>query len=171
MKEGEAGIRLSCPTTGRIVCVVPWKTDSGRTPPLGNGPELPPALAIAIYTPERTPVVLLYDAKYQVTEEGTNQSVAKKVNSKTNTKLKPIKKDAPLAISGIAPMKEDIDELLHGMERSKTPDGGREIQYAAILYPGQRKQITADLEALSARPSDREALEQSIYDVLRLYLA
>lgn len=171
MKEGEAGIRLSCPTTGRIVCVVPWKTDSGRTPPLGNGPELPPALAIAIYTPERTPVVLLYDAKYQVTEEGTNKSVAKKINSKTNTKLKPIKKDAPLAISGIAPMKQDIDELLHGMERSKTPDGGREIQYAAILYPGQRKQITADLEALSARPSDREALEQSIYDVLRLYLA
>ena len=83
MKEGEAGIRLSCPTTGRIVCVVPWKTDSGRTPRLGNGPELPPALAIAIYTPERTPVVLLYDAKYQVTEEGTNQLVAKKVNSKT----------------------------------------------------------------------------------------
>ena len=171
MKEGEAGIRLSCPITGRIVCVVPWKTDSDRANPHSSGPELPPALAIAIYTPERTPVVLLYDAKYQVAEDDTSKAVARKANSKTNTKLKAIKKDAPVTIGGIAPMKEDIDELLHGMERSKTADGGREIQYGAILYPGQRKQITADLEALSARPSDREALEQSIYDVLRLYLA
>lgn len=171
MKEGEAGIKLSSPTTGRVVCVVPWKTNSGSANPLGNGTELPPALAIAIYTPERSPVVLLYDAKYQVAEEGTNQAVSKKTNSKTNTKIKAIKKDTPVNIRGIAPMKEDIDELLRGMEQGRTPDGGREIQYAAILYPGLRKQITPELEVLSARPSDREALEQSIFDVLRLYLA
>ncbi|MFA6210110.1 MAG: DUF2357 domain-containing protein [Candidatus Obscuribacterales bacterium] len=167
MKEGEAGIKLSCPITGKVVSIFPWKTGTPRLA-LGNL-ELPPAIAIAIYAPEKSPMVLLFDAKYQVDED--TKAAAKKTNSKTNTKLKPAKRGGGRTLSSIEPMREDIAELLHGIEKGRAPDGSREIQYAAILYPGNRKQITSDLEALAARPSERAALEQSVYDVLKLYLS
>jgi hypothetical protein len=57
------------------------------------------------------------------------------------------------------------------MDKIKAPEGVREIQYAAILYPGQRKQVAPNVEALPARPSDGDALQKSIYDVLKRYLA
>jgi hypothetical protein len=67
-------------------------------------------------------------------------------------------------------VKEDVDELLELMEKLKTPGGVREIQYAAILYPGPARQIAPDLEALTARPSDSESLQRHVYGVLRRYL-
>ncbi len=141
MSEGEAGVKLSCPRTHKAVSIFPWKTASKKNATTAGAQELPPALAVAIYTPDKPPVVLLFDSKYAVSTGKT-----------------------------IEPMKEDVEELLHGMEQSKTPDGFREIQYAAILYPGPRKQIAPDLEALAARPSNEEALRKSIYKVLKQYL-
>ena len=70
----------------------------------------------------------------------------------------------------IEPMKEDIDELLYCIDQVRGPEEVCEIQYAAILYPGQRKQIASDLEALPARPSDGDALHKNVYEVLRRYL-
>jgi hypothetical protein len=167
MYDGEAAIELSCPITGRGVRLLPWRTDSGSEKNLSTSHELPPGLAIAIYTAEKPPVVLLFDPKYKVAPESAKKAVAKKTSAKT----KAAKNEMVDALGAIEPMKEDIDELLLCMDQVRTPEGVREIQYAAILYPGQRKQIASDLEALSARPSDGEALQKNVYDLLRRYLA
>jgi len=142
MSEGEAGLKLSCPRTNKVVSIFSWKTAGKKNAIIAWAQEQAPALAVAIYPEEKPPVVLLFDAKYAVSTGKT-----------------------------IEPMKEDVEELLQGMEQSKTPDGVREIQYAAILYPGLKKQIAPDLEALAARPSNEEALRKSIYKVLKKYLS
>ncbi|CAN5550308.1 hypothetical protein BH11CYA1_BH11CYA1_44010 [soil metagenome] len=164
MPVGEASLKFSCPSTGRTIIVVPWKPDNAVG--IQGTSELPPALAIAIYSPEKSPVVLLFTAKYHVA------AVAKQATKKTMTRMKALSqvKVEVEPLSGIQPRPEDIQELLKGMQGGKTTDGVREIQYAAILFPGQRKQIAPDLEALPARPAAREALEQSIYDELMRYL-
>jgi len=141
MSEGEAGVSLSCPRTKKVVSIFSWKTASKKNAIIAWAPEQPKALAVAIYPAEKPPMVLLFDSKYAV-------STGK----------------------AIEPMKEDVEELLHGMEQSKTPDGVREIRYAAILYPGLKKQIAPDLEALAARPSNEEALRKNVYKVLKKYL-
>lgn len=159
MNYGEAAIQLSCPTTGRVVALAPWKENSGSDNILTTNQEVPPPLSIVILTPEEPPVVLLFDPKYNA--ESDNQAVAK-TSAETNKMVE--------TCSAIEPMKEDVDQLLQRMEQM-TADGVREIRYAAILYPGQRKQIAPDLEALPARPSDGEALQKNVFDVLRRYLA
>lgn len=141
MSEGEAGIKLSCPRTNMIVSIFTWKSASRKNATSAYTHEQAPALAVAIYKPEQLPMVLLFDAKYAVSTGKT-----------------------------IEPLKDDVEELAHGMEQSRTPDGEREIRYAAILYPGLKKQFAPDLEALAARPSNEEALRKSIYKVLKKYL-
>jgi hypothetical protein len=176
MNDGEAAIELSCPTTGRVVCLLPWRTNSGSENTLSTSQELPPALAIGIYTPEKPSVVLLFDPKYNVAESA-EKAVAKKTQAKTTqtkiaqAKTKAGKSEIVETLSAIEPMKEDIDQLLRRMDQIRAPEGVSETQYAAILYPGQRKQIASNVEALPARPSDGEALQKNIYDVLRRYLA
>jgi len=187
MYDGEAAIELSNPTTGRAVRLLPWRIDSesensgsensgsensASEDPSSTNQELPPALAIAIYTPEQPPAVLVFDPKYKVAAASAQSAVAKTtVAKKTPAKTKAAKIEMIDALSAIEPMKEDIDELLLCMDQVTSAEGVREIQYAAILYPGQRKQLAADLEALPAHPSDGEALQKNVYDVLRRYLA
>ncbi|MGH9549921.1 MAG: nuclease domain-containing protein [Terriglobales bacterium] len=164
VKDGEAALELSCPTSGKIVRVVPWRTDGGSEKSLNTSHEPSRALAIAVFTPEKPPVLLVFDPKYNVSAKSAEKPAAKKAKTKAA-------KDALAEmLSAIEPMKEEIEELLFCMDQVKTPEG-REIQYAAILYPGLRKQIASDLEALPARPSDREALQKNVYDVLRRYMA
>ena len=177
MNDGDVAIELSCPTTGRVVSLVPWRTDAGNENPPSEGPagdalsqsqQVPPALAIAIYTPEKPAVVLLFDPKYKVSDKA---AATKKTNTKTGTAKGAQKEEVVETLSAIEPTKQDIDELLHCMDLVRTPEGIREIQYAAILYPGQRQQIASDLEALPARPMDGGALQNGVYEVLRRYLA
>jgi hypothetical protein len=121
-------------------------------------------------------VVLLFDPKYNVAESA-EKAVAKKAQAKTTqsktaqAKTKAGKGEIVEMISAIEPIKEDVDQLLRRMDQIRAPQGISENQYAAILYPGQRKQIAANVEALPARPLDGEALEKSVYDVLKRYLA
>lgn len=165
--EFEAAIELSRPTTGTVVKLIPWRSDSGGENALNSAKDLPPAVAIAIYAPNRPPVVLVFDAKYRA---GTAK-MTKAEQRKTRSKLKALKKEMAATLSGIEPMKADVDELLSAMDQLRTGRGGREIQYAAILYPGPRKNLAPQIEALSARPADGGALHKSIYDALRHYLA
>jgi hypothetical protein len=141
MSEGEAGVKLSCPRTKNVVSIFSWKSAIKKNATAPGVKGQAPALAVAIYHEEKLPIVLLFDPKYAV-------STGKAVE----------------------PLKEDVEELLHGMEQSMTPDGVREIRYAALLYPGLRKQLAPDLEALTARPANEEALRKSVYKVLKKYL-
>lgn len=123
-------------------------------------------------------MVLLFDPKYKVatgTLEATSTVIEpgtkKPVPKKTSAKTKAAKNEIADALSAIEPMQKDIDEVLFCMDQIRGPGGVREIQYAAILYPGQRKQISPHLEALPARPLDGEAWQKNVYDVLSRYLA
>ena len=178
MYDGEAALELSNPTTGKAVRLLPWRVDSAGENTPGSSQELPPGLAVAIYTPEKPPVVLLFDPKYKVatgTLEATSTVIEpgtkKPVPKKTSAKTKAAKNEIADALSAIEPMQKDIDEVLFCMDQIRGPGGVREIQYAAILYPGQRKQISPHLEALPARPLDGEAWQKNVYDVLSRYLA
>lgn len=127
-------------------------------------------------------------------EESTGSKKGRKANRKktlktitaraasaraTKTKLKAAKAEAlepaeafepKPTVTTIVPMKEDVDELLRCIEGVRAPDGSRRIQYAAILYPGKKMEFESGVEALPARPSEGEALQKSIYDVIRRYL-
>ncbi len=181
MNDGVAAIELSCPTTGTKVSILPWRTDSERDGTMSIVEELPPALAIAVGAPGKIPVALLFDSKYRVTVPIAAKAVEKRARSKKafskpvsgknkTLKLQAVKIEIPEALSVIEPMQEDIDELRACIAQVKTPGGAREIHYAAILYPGQRRQLAHDLEALPARPSEAPALQKYIGDVLRRYL-
>ncbi len=159
----EDAIGLFCPRTGRTIKLIPWRTDNESAK---TQIDLPQTVAIAIYAPGRPPVVLVFDAKYRVAGEDAEKTVGKKAKAKT----KATKKQLEETLGTIEPVKEDVDELLELMEKLKTPGGVREIQYAAILYPGPARQIAPDLEALTARPSDSESLQRHVYGVLRRYL-
>jgi hypothetical protein len=158
----EDAIGLFCPRTGRTIKLIPWRTDNESSK---SEHDLPQTVAIAIYAPERPPVVLVFDAKYRVAAEGAGKTGGKKTRAKKATK-----KQQEDTLETVEPMKEDVDELLYCMEKLKTPGGVREIQYAAILYPGPAKQIAPDLEALTARPLDSESLQRHVYGLLRRYL-
>jgi len=168
VNDFEPAMELSCPTTGRAVRLIPWRRDRGSENTLSTSQDLVPALAIAIYTPEKPPVVLLFDPRYKVAAQSAKRAVAKKTSAKT--KAAKNKMAETLIAIAIEPMKEDIDELLYCIDQVRGPEEVCEIQYAAILYPGQRKQIASDLEALPARPSDGDALHKNVYEVLRRYL-
>ena len=168
MPDFEVAFELTCPTTGRSIRLVSWRSESGRDNTLSTSQDLPPALAVGIYAAEKPPEVLVFDAKYRVSE---TVSVQRAIGKKTSAKAKAAKNESAETCSAIEPMKGDVDELLYVLDQLRTPGGVREIQYATILYPGQRKQIAPDLEVLPARPSDWEALQTSVCAVLRRYLA
>ncbi len=170
INDGKAGIELSCPTTGRLVSLIPW-TPGGQNASGAPRQELRMAVAVGIFAPERTPVVLLFDPKYKVNYKSDSKA-AKKARSRARRKglTKTLSEIDQGDRDDIEPMPEDIDELRRCMELVKGPGGNREIQYAALLYPGLRKQIAPDLEALPAHPSDRDRLQSIICDLLRRYL-
>ncbi|CAN5314966.1 hypothetical protein BH10CYA1_BH10CYA1_54590 [soil metagenome] len=148
MNDGKIAVQLYSPTTGIQVNVIPWRPvlESQNASNL----EAPMSLAIAIEAPVKPLAVLLFDPKYNV----ALKSVPKKE-----------------LVSSTEPLKEDIEELLRSIELLKGPGGETEIQYAALLYPGQGIQIASEVEAVSARPAQGVSLQKNICDLLRRYLA
>jgi hypothetical protein len=71
--------------------------------------------------------------------------------------------------SAVEPLQADIDELLICIQQL-AEGGEREIQYAALLYPGLGMQIAGGVDALSARPAQGEALHNALCTVIRHYL-
>jgi hypothetical protein len=187
MNDHSTAIELACPTTGRVVSLVTWKPQGGSEVLLDTpNRERLMALAIVIDTPGKASQILLFDPEYRVASKSADKTVAKK-GKKTNRKktlktvtakatptrpnTKAAKSETVDPLSTIEPMKEDIDELVRCIDKVRTPDGVRRIQYAAILYPGHKMQVDSDVEALSALPSDGDGLQKVICDVLRRYLA
>jgi hypothetical protein len=160
MKDCSTAIELSCPKTGKTVKLIPWSPASGQVA-TNHRKDMPPAVAVCVYSGGTPPVVLVFDPKYKVVGESPEKAVTKPTTGKAKTAE---------ALSSIEPLPEHIDELRSCTEAVTTQGGVREIQYAAILYPGLRKQIAPGLEALPARPEDGEAMEKHIGDVLRRYL-
>jgi Domain of unknown function (DUF2357)/PD-(D/E)XK nuclease superfamily len=183
VNAGEAAIELSCPATGRIVSLVSWRPDTGSRNSPGINLELPPLTVISIYSPDKPPVTLLFAPKYKVVGEEAKQAFVEQAvaGKKTNAKRATAKKEAHQnaadqkqtleTFNVIELVQEDIDELSQCMDNIRGLKVVRQAQYGAILYPGQRRQIASNIEALPALPSDREALVEIIYDVLRRYLA
>ncbi len=161
VNDGRAAVQLYNPTTGTQINLMSWR-------PVTEGQEVknieaPMALAVAIEAQAKPLVVLLFDSKYNVAVKNTIANVTKKALSRTKAKLQA----EELAV---APVKEDVDELLRFMEQLKEPGSEQEVPYAAFLYPGQSMPIAVGVEALSARPGHGESLQLYICDVLRRYL-
>jgi hypothetical protein len=165
MNDGKAAVQLASPTTGTQISLIPWRSvNEGQN---NSNLERPMALAIAIEAPAKPLVVLLFDPRYKVALKSATKNAAKKTQAKTIAA-----KNAPeQLVSSIEPLKEDVDELLRSIELLKEPGEEREIQYAALLYPGQTMKIASEVEALSARPAHGDSLQKNICDVLRRYLA
>ncbi len=162
--DGQTAVQLYNPTTGTQVNVIPWR-------PVYEGQnisnvEAPMALAIAIEAQSKPLVVLLFDPKYKFALKSGNENATKKSGSKKTSAKNELKE----FFSSTEPLKEDVDELLRSIELLKGPGGETEIQYAALLYPGQSRQIASEVDALSARPAQADALQINICEVLRRYL-
>ena len=165
INDGKAAVQLSSPTAGTLISLIPWSA-GGASESISN-PERSMALAIAIESREKPLVLLLFDPKYKV----ALQSATKNGSKKTAAKTIAAKKQLEELVNSTEPLKEDVDELLRCIELVRGPSGNREIQYAALLYPGQVMQIASEVEAISAHPSQGDSLEKAIGDVLRRYLA
>lgn len=186
INDQNAAIELVCPTTGKRVTLVTWRPQGGSealATETSNQNRLI-ALAINIETPKKPPVILLFDPEYRVIEKPVEQKPAAKKSKAKGGKKRTVKptmimpalkvgksgKIEEPSLNTIEPMKEDIDELLRCIDLVTTPIGTRPIRYAAILCPGQKKQLAPGLEALSALPSDGDSLHKDLCDVFRTYL-
>ncbi|HEY9732464.1 MAG TPA: DUF2357 domain-containing protein [Drouetiella sp.] len=161
INDGSAALQLFSPTTGAHVNLLPWRPV--RLSAQASPAEAPMALAIAIEVPHRPLVVLLFDPKYRVAERGTNGGAPP-----VDTGLNFTSESEKLA-SAVEPLQADIDELLICIQQL-AEGGEREIQYAALLYPGLGMQIAGGVDALSARPAQGEALHNALCTVIRHYL-
>lgn len=155
--DEKPAIELTCPTTGRRVTVMSWIPDHGNEV-LEDTPnrERLIALALLIDSPKEKSQLLVFDPEYRVAAKGADAIMEKREIEEVR--------------SSIEPMKEDIDDLIHWVDVSKTKDYDRIIPYAAALYPGPRKQFSSEVEALTAVPSEGDGLEKTICEVLRRYL-
>lgn len=161
MKDYSTAIDLSSPKTGKMVKLIPWTPETGRKE-TNYGHDLPPALTVCVYATGKPPVVLVFDPKYKALLD-QDISAANQTGQSEGAR----------SINSLQPVPEHIDELRCAMKAVKTPAGVREIQYAAILYPGLSKQIAHGLEAISARPQDEQdgdEMEKGIAKLLRKYL-
>ncbi|MBS1953315.1 MAG: DUF2357 domain-containing protein [Cyanobacteria bacterium SZAS-4] len=162
--DGNAAVQLYNPATGTQINLMSWKPVS-EIPEVVANLEAPMALAVAIEAQAKPLEVLLFDPKYEVVAKGVTAGATKKAQSRTKSKLQPEE-----VAGSIAPVKEDVDELLRFMAQLKEV-GDQEVPYAAFLYPGQPMQIATGVEALSARPAHGAVLQQYICAVLRRHLA
>lgn len=161
--DGKAAVQLYNPTTGTQINLLSWKPVSETHEVVANL-EAPMALAVAIEAQAKPLEVLLFDPKYEVAVKSATTAATKKSQSRTKAKLQAAE------VSAIAPVKEDVDELLRFMAQLKE-GGDQEVPYAAFLYPGQPMQIAPGIEALSARPAHGDTLQQYICAVFRRHLA
>jgi hypothetical protein len=166
MNAGEVAMELGCPNTGKVVSLVPWRLHAG----IKDKQELPPSTIITIHSPDKPPVSLLFDPNYRVVDD-PKQAAVETVAKKKSSATKKSDQIDNIETHAIAPMKENIDELRQCMAQMKGADGVQQAQYGAILYPGQRIQISAGLEALTALPSDQDALKKIIWSVLSHFLS
>lgn len=167
MKDYSTAIDLSSPKTGKMVKLIPWTPETGQKE-TNYGHDLPPALTICVYATGKPPVVLVFDPKYKVAASQDTSTASQTLSAEIQAD-----RDEAANLSSILPMPEHLDELRCAMKAVKTPAGVREIQYAAILYPGLSRQIAPGLEAISARPHDEQdtdEMENGIAKLLRKYL-
>lgn len=162
--DGMTAVQLYNPTTGTQVNLVPWRPVR-ENQNIANLEESM-ALAIAIEAQAKPLVVLLFDPKYKFALTSATKNAIKKAETKKTAAKNELKE----FFKSTAPLKEDVDELLRNIEMLKGPGGETEIQYAALLYPGKIMQIASGVDALSARPAQRDSLQISICEVLRRYL-
>ncbi len=156
VNDGQAAVHLFHPVTNRHVSLIPWRAINESH--ISSTGEAPMAQAITIENPGTPLTVLLFDSKYRTAPRPAS----------------PAQPEAPVndlekLVYSIAPLKDDVEELLKCIESLKDP--GQEIKYAALLYPGPNVQIAAEVQALCARPAQGDYLQNNICSVLRRYLA
>lgn len=161
MNDGFPAVQLACPTTGRLVSFIPW-----TIAPSVAGQESPMHLAITIETQGKPTTILLFDPRYWVDSKNVGKK-SKKSNAKTDASGNGVAQ----MLSSVEPRKEDVDELLRFREQVKAMNAMSEIPYSAILYPGKKKHLAPDVEALTAHTSDGDGLDKAVFEVLRRYLS
>jgi hypothetical protein len=162
--DGIVLLEFSHPTTGKTVKLVARRIDKVSKKASIETPV--PSLSIDIYQPKKPPVSLIFTPKYNVAVGPVEKAQPKK----TRSKMKALKKE-DIEVAGIEPRKEDIEEMRSVVNAVKLPDGSRQIQYAAVLYPGPKTEVEAGIEVLCARPSSLAVLQKEIAAVLIHYLA
>ena len=169
--DEKAAIELMCPSTGRRAALVPWTPDHGNEV-LEDTPnrERLIALAVLIDSPGKQPEILVFDPEYRVGAKDSGAAASKGESAK-ETSADSASAEIEKARGCIEPMKEDVADLTRWVNVAKASESARSMPYAAILYPGPRRQYSAEVEALPAVPSDGDGLQKAVSDVLRRYLA
>lgn len=162
VNDGLPAVQLLCPRTGRLVSFIPWSTGGGAAG------ELPMGAAITIEMQGRPISFLLFDPKYWVDSQKVKVRARPKANQAANAEAEEVSK----TLKQIEPHNDDVERIVRYRNDVKAlTAGASEIHYGAILYPGQRKQLAPELEALPAHPNDTVGTQKNICDVLRRFLA
>lgn len=161
--DGQIAVQMYSPTSGTQVNLIPLRPAQDN-PNLAD-PEAHMSLAIAIEAPMKPLVVLLFDPRYKVATKSENKDSSKKAQSKTKSH-----KNKPEVTVSTEPMPEDVEAFLRSIDLLREPGAEQQIQFAALMYPGQHVQLSPGVDAVSAHPAYGELLQNNVCDLLRRYL-
>lgn len=165
INDGRPGVQFLHKASGRQISFVPW---SASAVPNVFGQQSATGAAIVVETPGKPAAILVFDPKYWV----DSKKVKAKAKRKKSTKAKTEENEATEMLTVLEPRRDDVEEIQRVKEQLKASIGSTsEIQYSAILYPGERKQLAEDFDALPAHPRDGAALQENVCEVLRRFLA
>ncbi len=163
--DGRPAVQLSCARTGRVVSFLPWSATGGTVYIVGQ--EVPMGAAVTIQSEGKPLEILLFDPKYWVDSKKAKDTV----DIKASGNAKPEEQRLLKLLSAIEPLKEDVDGVQRAIDYVKSAGGASEIKYAAILYPGQHKQPSSNIEALPAHPNSGANFHKSLCVVFRRHLS
>ncbi len=161
LNDGRPAVQLWSDRAGLLVSYVPWS-------PLGaaalGAPHPPTGVAIFLEAPGQIGKAMLFDPKYWVDAKPLPESTAKPVKRKTK---RTIADEYNRKRSALDPLQTDVNEILQFKQQIRGVENASEIIYSSIMYPGLRKPVTNDIEALPAHPCDGESLHKTLVEVLR----
>jgi hypothetical protein len=148
LPDGKPAVHLVHPDHKTAVKVIPERTYRGKG---GGGNGLHsisygqrPDVAVEVHSPDDRPRIYLFDPKYKLEGEYLEGESG-----------------------GGKPKKVDIDKMHAYRDAIRDGEGGRPVQYAAILYPGPKMHYVRGLEALPAYPGLERVLERRLDNLFR----
>ena len=149
LPDGAPAVELAHPD-GRSARLIPERTYRRRASDKSGLRSMSfaqrPDVAVEVARPGFSEQVYLFDPKYKL--------------------------DGELDISRASrPLKVDVDKMHAYRDAIRGADGGRVVEYAAILYPGDSASFSGTIEALGARHSNADKLDKRLLEVFAGALA
>ncbi|MBU6454573.1 MAG: DUF2357 domain-containing protein [Cyanobacteria bacterium REEB67] len=141
LANGQPAVELTRRATGTKVRIIPMKTIGTLEDKQSSTSDERQFLAIEVSGPGKQPGVLLFDTDYDLTGNNAEPSLEH--------------------------IKADVLKMLVSLNTTKPAEEAAMVLYAAILHAGPRITFSPMVEVLPARPSDGQALDDILGDVLR----